>query len=973
MSTTTASPNVHDFWAHYKSLEKLSDSTTSDMKVLLTLFSNIKKAFEHFSGTLRILGENFHKEISKHYHTDERNFSYYHFLGNYLLKVSEMNKNVGKNLEHMILTPYLDFAQQLDTSNRNSIENLYKLLINLDSSKNTQKKTQDTYYKLSRTAEKIQDSFGKMIDEGKTEDIILKAQDKMIKIKMEAQESGQIYRNQLNTTNQLWKKLYAEYKPAFKVYDENEDSKAYYNRNIIMRLVKRLEDFYSKPEEQSEDNLEEKFMELDEKSVTKADTFQVLTLGKLDDTLQAQPEEEFVSYEAKRKMDEANVLKALEEDEYTIISGGAEETNKQFIHDYARVYQPKRANLSLSASVASTTDQNESVASEDSALKEQKESQEIPASPDVVSKGVDREEKHKKMLTLLGNAPSRKVLIDSLVKQRDPVKDNFEIKLSPKVYDQLQDLLVKVLKELIKDNDYETLAQYLPLINKYYTYREGQNFFIYRFLKTKTLWEDPLLWSSILRCLYEKKTNDESQKQKKYQEIEKSYTQPKLMNQLWSLGKTISAALDVSKKNSVTDSEIYTSVLHEIAFYLSHLTKNLLVSSEILMRLALEVGIEKEDISDLILVQKREFDVIVRERIKFYPYTKNKKAQNKWNTFYPIHLALDYLEPKDLVNLLSLSKQTRSLFKKKVYRTIFYNYSEQLTQPQRFQIWWNILEVDEMKLNYKELTKEFKEISNDKSLRSVEEVIQIDVARSFNKHSNCDSKLLQQLLESYAAYDQETSYCQGMNYMMGFLYINTQDPDRSFKAFVKIMDKFLKGLFDNEFKLLKLFFFKFTRVLELYAPDLAQHFKKEKVEPSFFIPSWFITVFSNAFQYSTKSQFLEKIWDFFLLDGIKIIFKSALLILVFYKKDLLEMRFDKILHFLSDLGKEELFKNEVYWKVRNGEIPVAEAPREYSFIKNFEKSMKNTHLTKQLLKTFDADHDVLETRMGRLLNLSKKK
>ena len=163
--------------------------------------------------------------------------------------------------------------------------------------------------------------------------------------------------------------------------------------------------------------------------------------------------------------------------------------------------------------------------------------------------------------------------------------------------------------------------------------------------------------------------------------------------------------------------------------------------SEILKSI-IRVGIEKEDISDLILVQKREFDEIVRERIKYYPYTKNKKAQNKWNTFYPIHLALDYLEPKDLVKLLTLNKTTRNLFKKKVYRTVFFNYSEQLTQQQRFQIWWNILEVDEMTLNYKELTKEFKEISNDKSLRSVEEVIQIDVARSFNKHANCDPKVI---------------------------------------------------------------------------------------------------------------------------------------------------------------------------------------------------------------------------------------
>ncbi len=53
--------------------------------------------------------------------------------------------------------------------------------------------------------------------------------------------------------------------------------------------------------------LEEKFLQLDEKSVTKSDTFQVLTLGKLDSSLQDVVEEDFVSYEAKRKIDEENV------------------------------------------------------------------------------------------------------------------------------------------------------------------------------------------------------------------------------------------------------------------------------------------------------------------------------------------------------------------------------------------------------------------------------------------------------------------------------------------------------------------------------------------------------------------------------------------------------------------------------------------------------------------------------------------
>jgi len=445
------------------------------------------------------------------------------------------------------------------------------------------------------------------------------------------------------------------------------------------------------------------------------------------------------------------------------------------------------------------------------------------------------------------------------------------------------------------------------------------------------------------------------------------------MNQLWSFGKQLTAALDLGKKITVSESDLYSSVLHELAFYLSRLTKNLLVSSEILMRLAFEVGMEKEDIAEMILAQKREFDELVRERIKNYSHTKEKKAQTKWERFYPIRLALDYLEPVDLVKLLSLDKKTRALFKNKVYRTIYYNFGEKITSKQRFQTWWNILEVDDLKLDYKELHKEYQELPEDKSIRSVEEVIQIDVARSFNKHPDSNPTVLRELLESYATYDKEVSYCQGMNYMMGFLHINTLDADRSFKAFVRMMEKFMKGLFDNEFKQLKIYFFKFNRILELYAPDLAEHFKKEKVEPSYFIPSWFITGFASTFQYAKKSQLLEKIWDFFILDGNKVIFKTALLIILNYKKELLEMKFDKILGFLGELGREELFNNIQYLKVKNGEIPVEEAHRDYAFIANYEKLMKKTHLTKQLLKTFDNDHDVLESRMGRLLNPNKKK
>lgn len=73
-------------------------------------------------------------------------------------------------------------------------------------------------------------------------------------------------------------------------------------------------------------------------------------------------------------------------------------------------------------------------------------------------------------------------------------------------------------------------------------------------------------------------------------------------------------------------------------------------------------------------------------------------------------------------------------------------------------------------------------------------------------------------------YDREVQYCQGMNYMMGFVYIITQNPHKSFKVFCKMMEK-LRHLFDHEFKQLKKYFFKFTRLIELFMPDLADHFK----------------------------------------------------------------------------------------------------------------------------------------------------
>jgi len=138
----------------------------------------------------------------------------------------------------------------------------------------------------------------------------------------------------------------------------------------------------------------------------------------------------------------------MEEDEYSLLSSAADEANKQFIIEYAKNFQHKNALLAHNSSLASTTDQESSVVSEESS-KEQSETQtQVATQPDTNTN--NNEENHKKMLELVTNAPSRKIFIDTLVKQRDPSKDLFEIKLSPKNYERLQDILVKILKGILK-------------------------------------------------------------------------------------------------------------------------------------------------------------------------------------------------------------------------------------------------------------------------------------------------------------------------------------------------------------------------------------------------------------------------------------------------------------------------------------------------------------------------------------------
>ena len=84
--------------------------------------------------------------------------------------------------------------------------------------------------------------------------------------------------------------------------------------------------------------------------------------------------------------------------------------------------------------------------------------------------------------------------------------------------------------------------------------------------------------------------------------------------------------------------------------------------------------------------------------------------------------------------------------------------------------------------------------------------------------------VLHGLLRLYAHFNPDVSYCQGMNFIMGFIYCLYQTEDITFKFFMKIMDDWLKKLFINDLINLKLIFYQYDRLIAIFLPDLAEHF-----------------------------------------------------------------------------------------------------------------------------------------------------
>uniref|UniRef100_A0A8R1I370 Rab-GAP TBC domain-containing protein n=2 Tax=Caenorhabditis japonica TaxID=281687 RepID=A0A8R1I370_CAEJA len=144
-----------------------------------------------------------------------------------------------------------------------------------------------------------------------------------------------------------------------------------------------------------------------------------------------------------------------------------------------------------------------------------------------------------------------------------------------------------------------------------------------------------------------------------------------------------------------------------------------------------------------------------------------------------------------------------------------------------------------------------------------------DILPSFAKKND-----LFELLKAWTVLHPEEGYCQGQAPIAAVLLMHMPVRD-AFYCFVQICHKYLPGYYISGLEAVQIDGDILTMLLKDRAKLTYRHFKQNGVDPALYMIEWFMCVFCRTLPWPT----VLRVWDMFLCEGVKILFKVALVLL----------------------------------------------------------------------------------------------
>ncbi|XP_010007759.1 PREDICTED: TBC1 domain family member 2A [Nestor notabilis] len=170
--------------------------------------------------------------------------------------------------------------------------------------------------------------------------------------------------------------------------------------------------------------------------------------------------------------------------------------------------------------------------------------------------------------------------------------------------------------------------------------------------------------------------------------------------------------------------------------------------------------------------------------------------------------------------------------------------------------------------------------------------IELDLPRTLtnNKHfSSPTSQLipkLRRVLLAFSWHNPAIGYCQGLNRLAAVALLVLEDEESAFWCLVHIVENLMPADYYSETLITSQVDQRvFKDFLSEKLPRLMAHFEHYRIDVSLITFNWFLVAFVD----SLVSDILLRVWDAFLYEGTKVIFRYALAIFKYNEEEILRI------------------------------------------------------------------------------------
>lgn len=133
---------------------------------------------------------------------------------------------------------------------------------------------------------------------------------------------------------------------------------------------------------------------------------------------------------------------------------------------------------------------------------------------------------------------------------------------------------------------------------------------------------------------------------------------------------------------------------------------------------------------------------------------------------------------------------------------------------------------------------------------------------------------LYKVLKAYSVHNPSDGYCQAQAPLAALLLMN-MPAEQAFWCFAAICDRYIPGYYSPGMEAIQLDGDILFGLLKRVAPRVHRHLKSQGLEPILYMTEWFLCIFSRTLPWPS----VLRIWDMFLCEGVKVLFRVGLVLL----------------------------------------------------------------------------------------------